>query len=370
MFLVAFSAFTFGLLICVQDIVKEFPIFRRERMVNLGILPYVLSKFALLAPLLTLLLVLMVGVLRLTGRLPASGLDVYWKLIVTVALTGFAGLALALLTSALVRSSQQATDMLSFWIMPQVLFAGALLAVPAMTVVGRTIAALAPVRWSFEALGKVVDLDHQFQVDTSQIGAGLTVSYGDSFTRDLGESWAILAAFVVVPLGLTCLALKRRTTMRPIAAAAPAAAAPAPAAAPRRPTAPPPQARPTRAVPAEVPPEGPREELGLAIVEGPGVGRRFPVAHTVLAGRDSGADMVLEDPEVSARHASFAPANGGLSVEDLDSTNGTFVNGQRLSGQQDVRSGDRVRVGTTVLEVIGHRETRPAPRRRGAPSRR
>src|SRR5205085_11579686 len=49
-FLIAFSSFIFGLLFAIQEIVSEFPIFRRERMVNLGIFPYVMSKTTFLAP--------------------------------------------------------------------------------------------------------------------------------------------------------------------------------------------------------------------------------------------------------------------------------------------------------------------------------
>jgi hypothetical protein len=214
-FLISFSAFIFGLLFAVQEIVKEFPIFRRERMVNLGIVPYVLSKTTFLAPLLTVLLIVMVGILRLTHRLPeAGGLQLYGKLLLTLVLTGFVGLALALFTSALVSNSQQATDMLSVWIMPQVLFGGALLAIPLMNTIGKGISAVAPVRWSFEALGQIVDLSHQFSIDTSRIGPGLALQYGDSFSRDLVQSWLILALFIVVPLVLTCVILKRKTTAR------------------------------------------------------------------------------------------------------------------------------------------------------------
>lgn len=331
-FLIAFSAFVFGLLFAVQDIVKEFPVFRREHMVGVGTVPYVLAKFVLFAPLLTVLLIAMIGILRLTGRLPDSGLDVYWKLLLTVVLTGFVGLALALLTSALARSPQQATDMLSVWIMPQVLFGGALLAVPAMNTAGRILAAVAPVRWCFEALGHIINLDTQFRTDTSRIGAGLAIEYGDSFTRNPAQNWAILGVFIVVPLALTCVVLGRRT--------APGG----------RRVAPPPERG------AAATPSG-----SLAIVEGPGAGRRVNVEARLLVGRDPAADVVIEDPEMSARHAAFLPADGGVTVEDVGSTNGTFVNGDRLEGQRALRPGDRVQLGATVLEVA----VEPPHRRRG-----
>ena len=59
----------------------------------------------------------------------------------------------------------------------------------------------------------------------------------------------------------------------------------------------------------------------------------MPVGEQVVIGRDPGAaDVVLDqDPEVSRRHASFSPAGAGLTVQDLGSTNGTFVNGHRLA---------------------------------------
>ena len=89
----------------------------------------------------------------------------------------------------------------------------------------------------------------------------------------------------------------------------------------------------------------------LAIIEGQEAGREFTVRGTTVIGRDPGADVVLADPEASARHASFAVGGDGVAVTDLGSANGTFVNGQRLTGSRELRAGDRVRLGATVLEV-------------------
>ena len=98
--------------------------------------------------------------------------------------------------------------------------------------------------------------------------------------------------------------------------------------------------------------------LTLVIVEGQEAGREFPASGTTLVGRDPGADLVIADSEVSSKHASFVPADGGIAVEDLGSTNGTFVNGQRVTGSHQLRAGDRVQFGTTVVEV---RAPTPAP---------
>jgi hypothetical protein len=67
-------------------------------------------------------------------------------------------------------------------------------------------------------------------------------------------------------------------------------------------------------------------------------------------GRQDG-DLVLEDPEVSRRHAVLRRSGGSVIVEDLDSTNGTFVNGERIQGPISVGAGDQVRVGRTTLEI-------------------
>jgi ABC-2 type transport system ATP-binding protein len=96
----------------------------------------------------------------------------------------------------------------------------------------------------------------------------------------------------------------------------------------------------------------------LAIVEGREAGREFALTGSLLVGRDPGADVVVDDSEASARHASFVLVDGGVAVEDLGSTNGTFVNGRRVSGSQRLAAGDRVQLGNTVVEVRG---LAPAP---------
>ncbi len=82
-------------------------------------------------------------------------------------------------------------------------------------------------------------------------------------------------------------------------------------------------------------------------------GTEVPVGEQVVIGRSPGvADVIADkDTEISRRHAAFSPAAGGLTVEDLGSTNGTFVNGQRLTDAVALNDGDRVEMGDTVVEV-------------------
>jgi ABC-2 type transport system ATP-binding protein len=98
----------------------------------------------------------------------------------------------------------------------------------------------------------------------------------------------------------------------------------------------------------------------LAIVEGPDAGRELPLTGKLLIGRDRDADVVVDDPEVSTKHAAFALEGGAATVEDLDSTNGTFVNGERVTGSRQLQAGDRVAVGPTTFEIRGlAQETKP-----------
>jgi len=86
------------------------------------------------------------------------------------------------------------------------------------------------------------------------------------------------------------------------------------------------------------------------VTAGPETGRRVDLDREVAIGRQD-ADLVVEDPEVSRRHAVLRPSGGSVIVEDLDSTNGTFVNGERIRGPIKVGPGDQVRVGRTTLEI-------------------
>jgi pSer/pThr/pTyr-binding forkhead associated (FHA) protein len=90
----------------------------------------------------------------------------------------------------------------------------------------------------------------------------------------------------------------------------------------------------------------------LRFTAGPLAGRRVEVTSALVLGRQA-ADLVLEDPQVSRRHASVRPAGDALEVEDHGSLNGTWVNGARVGGATRLAPGDRVRLGDTVFEVEG-----------------
>ena len=103
--------------------------------------------------------------------------------------------------------------------------------------------------------------------------------------------------------------------------------------------------------------------MKIVIKEGPNAGQELELEGSIVLGRDPAtASFVVDDPEASRRHASIVPGEASVTVEDLGSTNGTFVNGQRISGTAEAHAGDEVRVGNTVIEVQSSVEvTRMSP---------
>src|SRR4051794_217228 len=79
-------------------------------------------------------------------------------------------------------------------------------------------------------------------------------------------------------------------------------------------------------------------------------GREQTLSDGSTIGRE-GCDVNLMDPEVSRRHAAIRDQAGSLAIEDLGSTNGTFVNGQRITVVTVLRHGDSVRLGNTVWAI-------------------
>ena len=81
-------------------------------------------------------------------------------------------------------------------------------------------------------------------------------------------------------------------------------------------------------------------------------GRTYTLSSVLAIGRLEDNDIVITDDSfISSHHARIEVRPEGTWVVDLNSTNGSFVNGQRLTGERSVRKGDRIQVGSTVLEM-------------------
>lgn len=89
----------------------------------------------------------------------------------------------------------------------------------------------------------------------------------------------------------------------------------------------------------------------LEILEGPDVHQSFPLlSDTFHIGRHSQCEIVLHDPEISRRHVKISRQEQGWLLDDLGSTNGTWVNGQRIT-RQFVAPGDKIQLGQTMAMI-------------------
>jgi hypothetical protein len=71
----------------------------------------------------------------------------------------------------------------------------------------------------------------------------------------------------------------------------------------------------------------------------------------VIIGRSKEADLMIDDPFASDFHARVAPDGEGFRIQDLGSTNGTFLNDERLSSPAAVAPGDTIRIGRTIMGI-------------------
>ena len=81
-------------------------------------------------------------------------------------------------------------------------------------------------------------------------------------------------------------------------------------------------------------------------------GQTFTLSNVITLGRDEDNTFVITDDSfISGHHARIEIRPDAVWIIDLKSTNGTFVNGQRVATEKSVRKGDRIQVGSTVLEM-------------------
>ena len=119
----------------------------------------------------------------------------------------------------------------------------------------------------------------------------------------------------------------------PVAVAAPAAV---------------PAARPA----APKPSWGARNETRLRVVEPAATrGQTYDLGEELTLGRAGGCQVTIDDTYVSQLHARLFQKDGQFFLEDLGSTNGTYLNRKKVTAPTAIRKGDRLQVGKTVLEM-------------------
>lgn len=114
-----------------------------------------------------------------------------------------------------------------------------------------------------------------------------------------------------------------------------------------------------------------QDSFRLVVRRGPQPNQIYELTKEVTTlGRDITNDIVINDREASRHHLRLVRSGGNVTIEDLGSTNGTFVNGKRVSGVTPLQNGDMVGLGETVtLGFEAHRAQsgQPAPSQSSAP---
>lgn len=171
-FVLSLVAVWFGTSISAREIIRERPVYNRERMVNLGLIPYIFSKLFVLGIIVgvqCLLLFLPLKFLDITGLMPMPGQFLGIPQFFVMLLTAGVGIALGLLISALVKTSEMATSLVPLILIPQILFSG-LVGVPSG--LNKVVGLAMPATWAFDTMKRYSNLN-TLEEEGAEKGKGL-----------------------------------------------------------------------------------------------------------------------------------------------------------------------------------------------------
>ncbi len=219
-FMLALIPVLFGLLGGSREIVKEVAIYRRERAVNLGIMPYMLSKVAVFSLLMLVQMVCVVGIVDLVEPLRQGiFLPVLLETYITLALAGVGGVLLGFVVSAWAANEDMAASLLAVAIVPQVIFSGVV--VPLKDVVTQSVAMIFPLRWAMSGLGSSLGLHSDLLGGDRLFGESYLYHptlYSTYTTTDATQRvvlcWIAMGVLVMVMMLGVGLALKRKDARR------------------------------------------------------------------------------------------------------------------------------------------------------------
>jgi ABC-type multidrug transport system ATPase subunit/pSer/pThr/pTyr-binding forkhead associated (FHA) protein len=208
-FIMGCVAVWFGVINAAREIVKEADIYRRERMANLGILPYVLSKITVLTVLCLIQAGVLLAIVAARTGIPEAGilLPPALELFASLFLTAEAAMATGLLLSAISPNEDRAVSLVPLVLIPQIIFSGLVFELKGAA---QSISWLTLSRWAIEAMGAVVNLKSlQGKLPPGVDSPVEAFTYSHSVGYLLSR-WAVLLVFIVGYLALTCWAMKRK----------------------------------------------------------------------------------------------------------------------------------------------------------------
>lgn len=220
LFMLAIVSVWFGIINAAREITKEQAVYQRERLVNLQIVPYLLSKVAVLSLLILIQTLVLVGMILLKVAFPTETgilLPTLSETFITLLLSAGAGMALGLAISAVSVTPDRAISLVPFALIPQILFAGLIFTIEGLAT---PLSWLTISRWSMDALGASLDLNRLCHLpntdDQGSIPAGCTPGFLETeaaFSHDplhLVGRWVILVGYAVVCLLIAGWVLQRR----------------------------------------------------------------------------------------------------------------------------------------------------------------
>jgi ABC transport system ATP-binding/permease protein len=207
-FLLLTLAIWLGSIDAVREVIKERPVFARERAVGVRTPAYLLSKTSVLFGLATIQTLILCAIVFGLRRLDAP-VTTYIEVAALTAVTSWVAVAMGLALSAFVNTENQAMSLIPLALIPQLVFGGQLRALREMPAVMRALATVTFSRWSFAGFGGTLHIYHRFALDPS--GRAQVLNYGGSFFKlAFWPTIAILAGFIAVfTLGVV-LGLRRR----------------------------------------------------------------------------------------------------------------------------------------------------------------
>jgi ABC-type multidrug transport system ATPase subunit/pSer/pThr/pTyr-binding forkhead associated (FHA) protein len=214
--MMALSVILLGVFAASYEIIKEKPIYQRERMVNLRIGPYLFSKYFILLGfglLQCLMLMLVVGIkvdYPQQGIFLPAIIEIYISLVLALAV----GLAMGLFISAVVKNSNMVIYLVLVVLFIQIIFSGVLFNLPG---IAGSLSYVTPTRWAMEGLGSIANMERLNELSVTYIEypinekipstVDFTIDY-DFTVSHLFETWLLQAIFIVIFLALTFIRIK------------------------------------------------------------------------------------------------------------------------------------------------------------------
>jgi ABC transport system ATP-binding/permease protein len=212
LFIMVCSAVWFGTINSAREIVKEEPIYRRERAIGLRVGPYIWSKVVVLGALVAVQSFLLLFIVGLKTGYPANGLflvgtrGAFIEMYVSLLLMGFVGLMMGLLISVVAPNTDRAVSLVPLVLIPQIIFANVVFVLKGFG--GALLSYFMPARWGMQAMGSIARLHDRFT------DHGDSPFYAANQLHLLGF-WAALVALSILYFTLTLWLQRRKDILHP-----------------------------------------------------------------------------------------------------------------------------------------------------------